>query len=545
MTISEILRQKECAVIFGEVSDFTENYLCEYTKNLNRKSRPDNFLSAKTDIADPVWGHIALSGLEVCVIDSPVVQRLRRIKQLGFADMVYSCADFSRFAHTIGVLAVTSQMSGVIKSRLYERCDTNIDFPKILRMAAIFHDTGHMFFSHVSESFFTYKSFPRSGEVQKTIDFFNKSTSAKAAFHEIISVMIVQSKAVRTLFETLKHLSAQSGTEFYNCSADKLVEYISCFIIGVACDKNMLPYSSILNGSVDADKLDYLFRDSLATGIPISVDISRLIQKLETVEITDFTPPPIWQNTDMLYDTENSIKLIMALKFSAQRIFWQIVMARSIMYETVYMHQKVITAKIMFQNALAEFFKDKDLKFDEILEMTDDFFNSQNLKPFEKTAKIFKDIQNRNLYKRVAIFSYETVEVADYAAFIDSLSDEFLSKINAEYKSLFAKADDAFFAFVNAFVPKTSDSTFNIPIEYGNNTYKTASQIFRSSPLPYLQTQDLSKRRYLVTDAARRDFAYIALERVLAREYGASLSQEACICSKYSAEHIHALKRTL
>ena len=58
-------------------------------------------------IIDPVHGDIGLSELETKLVDTPTFQRLRKIKQLAFASMVYPNASYSRFAHSIGVLHVT------------------------------------------------------------------------------------------------------------------------------------------------------------------------------------------------------------------------------------------------------------------------------------------------------------------------------------------------------------------------------------------------------------------------------------------------------
>ena len=66
-------------------------------------------------IIDPVHGDIGLSELETSLIDSPTFQRLRRLKQLGFASMVYPNASYSRFAHSLGVLHVTSRVIEVFR----------------------------------------------------------------------------------------------------------------------------------------------------------------------------------------------------------------------------------------------------------------------------------------------------------------------------------------------------------------------------------------------------------------------------------------------
>lgn len=96
---------------------------------------------------------------------------------------------------------------------------------------------------------------------------------------------------------------------------EQLAEYISCLIIGIPVDKFILPYSAIINSAIDADKLDYLSRDSACTKVPIAVDIARIIQKLDVVNIKEIEYPAIWNDT-----TSDAVPLkIMAIKSSAKR----------------------------------------------------------------------------------------------------------------------------------------------------------------------------------------------------------------------------------
>lgn len=76
----------------------------------------------------------------------------------------------------------------------------------------------------------------------------------------------------------------------------RLVEYISGLIVGVPVDRAILPYSSIINGPIDADKCDYLSRDSHVTHVPVAVDISRLTQKLSVVETKEINKSELWHN---------------------------------------------------------------------------------------------------------------------------------------------------------------------------------------------------------------------------------------------------------
>ena len=118
MRIIDILNAPKCKKIFLEIQEFVKLSLFEYNNTIERDSKREGFCFPDKDIFDSVWGTVNFSGTEICVIDSPLLQRLRRIHQLGLASSVYCNADSSRFSHTIGVTEVSDRMAKVIKKRL-------------------------------------------------------------------------------------------------------------------------------------------------------------------------------------------------------------------------------------------------------------------------------------------------------------------------------------------------------------------------------------------------------------------------------------------
>ena len=118
------------------------------------------------DIHDPIWGTNRFSWRELAVIDSPIIQRLRRIHQTGLAYYVYPSARHSRFEHTLGVVTVASRVFDAVAQRYAGRLeeiadtlkkplekvdDTVSRWRQELRLAALLHDTGHSVLSHASE----------------------------------------------------------------------------------------------------------------------------------------------------------------------------------------------------------------------------------------------------------------------------------------------------------------------------------------------------------------------------------------------------------
>lgn len=94
-------------------------------------------------VRDPVHNFVRLTDEEVNVVNTPVFQRLRGIKQLALANLVYPGALHTRFDHSIGVCHVAGMMAEELNLRDEDR--------KLVRLAALLHDLGHGPFSHVSE----------------------------------------------------------------------------------------------------------------------------------------------------------------------------------------------------------------------------------------------------------------------------------------------------------------------------------------------------------------------------------------------------------
>ena len=568
MRFRDIFESEKCISLFKDVNSFTTILLKEYNDSID----PDTSNSGSKDIFDFVWGSVDLSSVEISLLDSPLLQRLRNIKQLGFGHFVYCNADYSRFAHTIGVIEISGRMAEVVKNRLLQepsKDDEQIyDMREIVRLAAIFHDCGHMFFSHVAESFFTQNSrYKKYSIITDALTYFNQMISSRAAFHEMIGVMIVNSDEVFRFFSLVeKHFS---GTRIKNENDRKLlIDYISGLIVGTAIDKNILPYSSIIKGAIDADRMDYLSRDSSTTKVPLAVDIGRLIKKITVVKLDEYHPSEVWVDLsegDRLYQS-------MAIKYSAQRLIWQLSMARAIMYQSVYFHHKKLTAEAMLKRACEKIFSiNPEYGFDKLLLLTDQVFNdnfSKILIPQElegseaciEAQEIIKRIMQRNLYKRVASFSQDVFGSEDicnenYELFVCNIienpfSDEFknfVDSLNEEYyKALDSinehrPADTPIFMFIDA--NWKNEMSGDIPIDYGNAPYKMSSQIYKEAPT--FGEANRQKYYYLVTDQKNRKLVYAALEKVLFTKYDLRLSESASTCAKFNLAQLNETKKTL
>jgi HD superfamily phosphohydrolase len=99
-----------------------------------------------SEIRDPIYGFITPSETEFKIINTILFQRLRRIRQLAMAYLVYPGANHTRFDHSIGVHHIASLMSDKLLPG-----KENDEKRRIIRLASLLHDVGHAPFSHISE----------------------------------------------------------------------------------------------------------------------------------------------------------------------------------------------------------------------------------------------------------------------------------------------------------------------------------------------------------------------------------------------------------
>ncbi len=318
---------------------------------LDFESRADKFVAALMGsyvpaeygagkvVHDCVWGTVTFYPWELRIIDSPLLQRLRRINQLGLAEMTYPSAQHSRFEHTLGVAAVLSKMISSINqdenlsAREKKRLIPDGNIYK-LRMAALLHDVGHCFFSHVSESI--YGTMPEFEALRKQNPVFR---SAQA--HEILGYTIINTPTF------IKFMDDHSGYPFApGESAQGLLSDIGRMIVGAyleprvdsvtgerECDYYM---TQLINGQFDADSLDYLRRDSYATGIALSYHIDRFLYKLRMAE----------------YSTAGITGLYLTVSSSGISTVEEMVFSKLQLTRHIYRHQKVMATESLIADVV-------------------------------------------------------------------------------------------------------------------------------------------------------------------------------------------------
>jgi HD superfamily phosphohydrolase len=149
--------------LWDEVGDLSRRWL-EAPLKRSRSSKASYRIK---HLNDPIWGTIELMPWEMILLDSELVQRLRGVKQLGLAHLVFPGATHDRFSHLCGVLAAADRMVESIRRNAEHRklavSNAQVAFAPlsdyavseddryITRLAALVHDVGHGPFSHAVE----------------------------------------------------------------------------------------------------------------------------------------------------------------------------------------------------------------------------------------------------------------------------------------------------------------------------------------------------------------------------------------------------------
>jgi len=210
---------------------------------------------------DSIHGDIHLTGREVEIIDTASFQRLRQLKQLAMAQLVYPAATHTRFAHSIGVL-------GTMIRILYTANKKGITFDKDeeenLRLAALLHDVGHYPYSHLMETIdrvrLTEEQIDNATSTQKLL---NATKSVYPDHRELGKLIVTEQRDL---------IDAIGGNERAQAVADLFTR----------AKVGHPQLNKLISSSLDLDRLDYLLRDSQATGVPYGqIDIAYLLNNLK------------------------------------------------------------------------------------------------------------------------------------------------------------------------------------------------------------------------------------------------------------------------
>jgi len=239
----------------------------------------------------PLWNNIPLDDLAMRLVDTSAFQRLRYVRQLGLAFLVYPGATHTRFEHALGThhlarraLALLDER-GTLRGIPREACD-------LVRVAALLHDIGHYPFSHALEEI-------------------------GAMHHEEVARPLITEGPVADV------LRGSLG--------ESTPEDVMQLIRGTSSS----PLQRLISGSLDLDKLDYLRRDAFMCGVPYGeIDVDRLMNSLTVVQV----------------DGRSEIGLVEKGLSALESLLF----ARYQMYRNVYWHHAVRSATAMYKRLVED-----------------------------------------------------------------------------------------------------------------------------------------------------------------------------------------------
>jgi len=299
-------------------------------------------------IRDSIHGDIKIEGLILKLLETPELQRLYNIKQLGLAHLVFPGAHHTRLEHSLGTYNIASKAANLLKLDKNDK--------ELITCAALLHDIGHGPFSHTLESI-----------LRNTLDADHVDLTEKLILGDY-DIFYSEEKEFITSPDVHEILIRNNINQ----------REVADIIKGKAHKKQYL--SQLLNSAIDVDQLDYLIRDAYYTGVAYGIiDMERYLQTL----------------------TIKNGKLAVIRK--GVGVVESILMARALMYSSIYFHKTVRIAELMLSKAI-EMINCAD-PFD-FFKMTDAELVSDMKKVGSFQYKIVTCLKYRKLFKQAYSASF-------------------------------------------------------------------------------------------------------------------------------------------
>ncbi len=323
----------------NELEGWTEQLLRPYIARVEA----GEVRKTSKEFNDPVWSTIVLRPLEVTILDSPLLQRLRLIRQLGLVHLVYPAANHSRLEHSIGVVRQIDRLVESVNEHFANRtaagaagddvgCAISEQLRHVLRLTALCHDVGHGAMSHVSEN--ALEHFPEAQEIRDA--FSDEIGSEEKPLSEVASYLIIGTPA----FGDLLSAAAAATNDHLPPSAEEQMQRL---VLGEKVNDRIPLLQEFMSGPFDADKLDYMTRDAMMSGVPIVTDTERLVQKIRAVRVPEGKLP------DKVADTvaPQDEYVMTGISMSGARAIDELMLGRVLLHDKLYRHHKVRAAEAM------------------------------------------------------------------------------------------------------------------------------------------------------------------------------------------------------
>jgi HD superfamily phosphohydrolase len=260
-------------------------------------------------IRDPLWNNVRIDAEALGVLDSEPFQRLRYIRQLGHAFLVYPGATHTRFEHALGAYHLARRTLALLRER-GELNEIDADEIVLVRLAALLHDVGHYPFSHSLEE-------------------------AGLPSHETLAAKHIRHSGLKAVL------------------SDTGINDVESRLIALITGRSPSPLQGLVSGSLDLDKIEYLTRDARMCGVPYgTVDVDRLINSITLVQSGDSKTVAVH---------EKGVSALESLLFAKYQ-----------MYRNVYWHHAVRSATAMFKRLVRRAIQRGDLEAEWIAHSTDE-----------------------------------------------------------------------------------------------------------------------------------------------------------------------------
>ena len=324
-------------------------------------------------IRDPIHGNIHISKPEQKLIDHPYFQRLRTIKQLGFTDLAFPGATHSRYSHSLGTMYVASLIFDKLFSQIEVDEEKKAFLKQIVRLAALLHDIGHAPLSHATEIAMPKLSMLKMEKIYRQESF----DPEVQASHEDYTVKILVDSELTALLQNFYPETSDFPFLIAHLISKNVELDFSPFVIDGVDYRPIL--RQMVSGELDADRMDYLFRDSFYTGVSYGkYDIHWLIHCLTPVFLDG--------------------KCFTGLNRRGVLAFEDFLLCRYSMFMSVYLHYSTAC----FETMLYEAIKESGYQIPHLLEEYqhhDDVFLLSFLR--QSSGEFSKLISKRKAYKMV------------------------------------------------------------------------------------------------------------------------------------------------
>ncbi len=356
----------------GKLCDRCRGRIEKRLKRLNE----ENFCKISRSITSPIYGEIGIDSIANILIDTCYMQRLRRIKQLSFSELIFPTAGHTRFDHSLGVYHLACKIAENKFFREYFKEENNKLEEIAFKIAALLHDIGQGPFSHFTDvlhNLFNTGSVPPHEKRARNIIWKEIVEGKPACMRYIIS----------KIFKKVRRSESDS------ISSGQFLRMIGCSITGkdLGRDLDKPGISILLNGPVDIDKLDYMVRDAYYTGVPFggATDVTRICYNIDTKRINTSEIRISIKNTMI-----SSLFTLFSSRFAALSSF-------------IYHHVPLIAQEMLIR-AIYNYFNENyftKAKIRKYYQLDDRSFISRLRGESTEVARVIFEIENRLLFKRL------------------------------------------------------------------------------------------------------------------------------------------------